>query len=268
MALAPQTVRVLALGGTIFGAGLGGLLVFSAARLRALGSHKGVFDFSEVTLFDTYNDSLAILITVIGTASIMLAVREGYLGFTDPTPGLSEAYGQATTDIDDAADDLIEDAIDLIEDIGEEVLDDAEDELQAAHDGPAALKAALLVQARRIETHNDAVRAARDAAQKAARKRSGFLSFIMGRASPNTSSVAPDLSAYDALILPRLDDVLEGLRDLEGTQAAPLRDAMHRLEAAISNATSDLKAALSAFRTEAPELDSLFDDEGDDDGTP
>lgn len=166
MAFAPQTMRTMALGGTILGTGLGAVLVFSAARLRALGSHEGVFSFETVSLFETYNDSLVILITVIGGASILLAAREGYLGFSDPIPGYSEAYDQATVDIDAAAEELVDDAIEGIEDLGDDALSDAGDTLEAAQNGPATLRAALLEQSRRIEVHNDTVRAARDAALK------------------------------------------------------------------------------------------------------
>lgn len=263
MGLGPRTIRTLALGGTVVGGGFAVLMVFSAARVRALGGHGGLFSFEEVSLFETYNDGLAISITAIGVVSVIWAIREGYRGFSD-LPGFSEAYEQATTDIDEAAEELVEDAIEGVEDISDDTLEEAEQALENATGGPEALKAKLLKQARRIEPHNDAVCAAKEAADKAARKKSGIAAFILGRKG---QPAPPDLSAYDDLILPRIDDVIAELGNVGRADAAPIREAMHRLEMQTSSAIAEMRAALAAFRAEAPDLDALFDEEGDDDGT-
>lgn len=62
--------------------------------------------------------------------------------------------------------------------------------------------------------------------------------------------------------------MIEGLRDQYRGDTDAMRDAMLRLDAAISNAKAELNAGLSEFRADAPDLESLFDDEGEDDGTP
>lgn len=263
MGLSPKSIRVLALGGTVLGCGSAALLVFASARMRALGSHEGLFNFDQASLFETYNDGLGISITAIGTVSVIWALREGYRGFSD-LPGFSEAYQQATTDIDEVAEELVDDAIDIIEVISGDALDNAEDALDATTEGPTRLKSALTEQARLLEQHNQAVITAKEEATRTARKKSGVIGFIAGR---SVKPALPDVSAYDDLILPRIDSVLDEIGSAEKTDATEIREAMHRLEAASSAAIARMRARVAESRATAPDLDGLFDEGDDEDGT-
>ena len=257
-------IRRLALGGTIAGLAAEGVLIFSAARLRSLGTHEGAFSFSEIGLFATYDDSLAIVITVIGVCSAIMAIREGYRGLADPVPGYDEAYAQATSEIEAAAEGLAGDAIEAIETACVDALEDAEAELEGALGGFEETEAAFLEIAGAIDAHNNAVTAAREDARAAARKSHGIGSFIRGRVSAGDPPF--DGGVFEALILPRIDDLIAEHRARGRTDAAPVREAMHRVEAACRQAPADIRAAEAAFAASAPNLDSLFD-EGEDDDT-
>lgn len=258
--VSPRFIRRLAAVGT--GVGLAGeaVLVFSAARLRALGTHDGVFDFSEVGFWATYDDSLAIVITVIGVCSAVLAIREGYSGLADPIPGYGEAYDQATATIEVAADEAVEDAIEDIETASNNGLDEADKALTAATDRPRAAEAALLEIAADIDAHNDDVVTAKDAEEARVRRKAGIDRFITGDAARDVPPM--DLSAYDALILPRIEQLLADCREAANTEVEPIRSGIAKLEAAHSAALADIRAAHADFLTNAPNLDALFE-EGD-----
>ncbi|MEM6276684.1 MAG: hypothetical protein AAF714_07005, partial [Pseudomonadota bacterium] len=120
-------IRGLSAVGLVVGLAAEAVLIFGAARLRALGSHEGVFDFSEIGFWETFDDSLAIIVVVIGVCSVILAVMKGYGGLTDPIPGYAEAYLSATADIDDAAEDIVDEAEEAIEKLSDTALDQAEE---------------------------------------------------------------------------------------------------------------------------------------------
>lgn len=256
----PSAIRVTAIIGTALGVSGEAVLIFSAARLRALGTHEGVFDFTDVGFWATYDDSLAIVITVIGVCSAVLAIREGYGGIADPIPGYGAAYDQATTDIDAAADEVAEDAIAIIEDASDAALETGEDALAGGVDGPDGLKTQLLEIARDIDAHNDAVRAAKEVAETASSRRASVDRFVGGGAAPKQP--ISDLSAYDALILPRIDQIIAECSAANTADDVPIRAAMSALEAACTRAFADIRAALADHHAGAPNLDELFN-EGD-----
>ena len=254
-------IRLTAKIGTGAGVCAEAVLIFSAARLRALGSHEGVFNFEEVGFWATYNDSLALVITAIGVCSAVLAVREGYNGISDAIPGYGAAYDQATSKIDGAADELAEDAIVLIEDAVDAALREAEPALDDATDGPAGFEAALLRIARDIDAHNDAVRAAKEVEETAARKKAGIDRFITGDALRKLPPL--DLSAYTALILPPVDEELSQCRQAGQSDAEPIRTTISHLEAARTRALADIHVNLADYHASAPNLDSLFTEGND-----
>ena len=251
-----------------FGLGVGlaaeGVLIFGAARLRALGSHEGVFDFSEVGFWTTFDDSLAIIIVVIGVCSVTLAIRKGYGGISDPIPGYAEAYLQATGEMEDAADELADEAQEAIEAACETALENAEDLLEEVQEAPGETEDRLSEIARDIDAFNDSLRAAQEDAQRRLRKKQGLAAFVGGRKrKPQGSS---DLGAYEALILPGIDTLIEETRAAHAADLVPLETAMAELETAREQQLADIRTALAAFRAGAPNLDTLIDEEGDDHG--
>ncbi|MCB9931550.1 MAG: hypothetical protein H6844_19290 [Alphaproteobacteria bacterium] len=160
------------------------VLIFAAARLRALGSHEGVFEFSEIGALATYDDSLSLIITAIGTCSAILAIREGYVGLADPIPGYGEAYEQATGTIAAAGEEMADTAIDAIEEAAEDALEDAEDALDELLEAPREAEEQFLEIAGRIDAHNNAVTGAREEARKAGARKASDFGFVQGAPLP------------------------------------------------------------------------------------
>ncbi|MEM6410176.1 MAG: hypothetical protein AAF683_01415 [Pseudomonadota bacterium] len=234
------------------------VLIFGAARLRALGSHEGVFDFSEIGFWETFDDSLAIILVVIGTSSVILAVMKGYSGLTDPIPGYSEAFFSATADIEDAAEDIVDEADEAIESLSEAALDQAEERIAAARERPAQAFDALNEMAADIDAHNDAVRTAQDALRARAKKRGGIAGYVAnGRCTP---SIDDEMAALEALILPGLDDKIAVLRSEASVDLMPAETAVASFEAARERCRAELRAALATFSNSAPNLDALIDE--------
>ncbi|MEM7530402.1 MAG: hypothetical protein AAF416_22660 [Pseudomonadota bacterium] len=253
---------LLVRGLSAFGVGVGlaaeAVLVFGAARLRALGSHEGVFDFSEIGFWETFDDSLAIIVVVIGVCSVILAMMKGYSGLTDPIPGYAEAYLSATAEIDDAAEDIIDEAEQAIGKLGDTALDQAEERIASAKERPALAFDALNEIAADIDAHNDDVRAAQDALRARAKKRSGVTGFVAnGRCRP---SVDDEIAALEALILPGIDDKIAALRAELGVDVMPAETATASFEATRERCRAELRAALATFRNSAPNLDALMDE--------
>ncbi|MEM8625815.1 MAG: hypothetical protein AAGG47_20185 [Pseudomonadota bacterium] len=245
-----------------FGVGVGlaaeAVLIFGAARLRALGSHEGVFDFSEIGFWETFDDSLAIIVVVIGVCSVILAMMKGYSGLSDPIPGYAEAYLSATADIDDAAEDIVDEAEEAIETLSEAALDQAEKRIAAAKERPALAFDALNEIAADIDAHNDDVRTAQDALRARAKKRRGLAGYVAnGRCRP---AIEDEMAALEALILPGIDDKIAALRGELGVDVMPAETAVASFEATRERCRAELRAALATFQSSAPNLDALMDE--------
>lgn len=116
------------------------VLLLTAARVRATGEHAGVFDFSEVGLFETFNDSFAIILIVTAALSYVIATVKGYNGINDPIVGFADHVGTTGKEIADQARKLVEDTLAELNEIAdaaeedilsiEDASDDAEDLLE------------------------------------------------------------------------------------------------------------------------------------------
>ena len=238
------------------------VLIFGAARLRALGSHEGVFDFSDVGFWATFDDSLAIIIAVIGVCSVTLAVLKGFSGIDDPIPGFQDAYRQATADVDEAAEEIADQAEDEIRDRSDAALEAAEGALVTAREALEDGTGRYAEVARRIDRFNDDVRNARDAAQAQARQDRGVASYVTGRTQALPTRFDPE--PYDDLIQPGIEDEAAKFCSALADRIAPVEAALAELEATRQRCFAEIRAALAAFRTSGPNLTALFD-EGEDD---
>ncbi len=256
-----RLIRRLSAFGLGAGLAMEAVLIFGAARLRALGTHTGVFDFSETGFWATFNDSLAIIIAVIGTCSVVLAVLKGYSGLDDPIPGFAECHRQATADMDEAADSIADQADEAIEEACDTALGHAEDALADAQAATEDKAARIEDVARAIDRFNDNVRTAQEAAKARAQDNRRLASFVTGRKQAAPVQSGPD--AYDALILPCIDQATEGLVT-HSIAMSPIETEMAKLNANRARCLAEIQAALTAFRASAPTLNVLFD-EGDDD---
>ena len=258
-----QAIRNLAKAGLAIAVAAQLLLIFAAARLRALGTHEGVFDFSTVGLLATFDDGISIIIVIIGSLSAILATWKGYSGLSDPIPGFSEAWQSGTADMDDVAEDLAEDQIEVIEDLSDHVSDACEPVLQEAAALPKAYGEQLADLACRIVAHNDAVRDAMAQQEQRAAARTRGRDYIRGQ---QVDREQLDLSAYHALLIPALDQSFEvkSIANQDGQQ--PLLELIDELHAASDRASADIRAALAAYHADAPAIEFLLD-EGESDVT-
>lgn len=258
-------IRILSALGLGAGLAAEAVLIYGAARLRALGTHEGVWDFTQIGFGATWDDALATIIAVLGICSVILAILKGYSGIDDPIPGYWEAYRQATADMDAAAGEIAQQAEDATEADCDRALERAEDALAVAQDALEGGQTRLSEIAHAIDCFNDDVRSAREAARSRARKKRGLVSFVTGRA--RAKPVRIDSGAFDALMLPGIDDEIEKHGAAHTAAITPLETAIAELEGKCQRCLAQIRAALAAFLSNAPNLDALFDDDdGEDDG--
>ena len=255
-------IRKLSAFGLAAGLATEAALIFGAARLRALGTHTGAYSFSEVGFWATFDDSLAVIIAVIGVCSVTLAVLKGHSGIDDPIPGFQDAYRQATADVDEAAEEIAEQAEDDIRDRSEAALEAAEDALTDAREALEDGTARYAEIAHSIDRFNDNVLDARDAAGARARRDRGVAAYVTGRtqALPTRFDPAP----YDELIQPGIEDEAATFRAALAGGIAALEAALAELETTRQRCLAEIRAAPAAFRASAPNLGALID-EGEDD---
>ena len=117
-----------------------GMLILSAARVRAIGGHEHIFTFSEVSFLATFNDGLAIIIIVIGLLSSVIAIWKGYAGLSDPVPNLTAAFKYAVEGCNEKVSDLVESTIEALETRCDECLDTCEDALDLAQDAAQSVR--------------------------------------------------------------------------------------------------------------------------------
>ncbi len=155
-------IRLTAWAGFLIGIASFLLLLFSSARVRALGTHKGIFDFAEVSLYDTFNDYLAIAVAIVAGVAGMAAIMKGMTGIKDIKPGFTEALRAATDDIRKAAEDAYYRALDHVDDLYENAVAEIEDSLAEIEDYAEDRLEALAEDHERITAHNHEVEAGRE----------------------------------------------------------------------------------------------------------
>ena len=231
------------------------VLIFAAARLRALGSHENVFSFAEVGFLDTFNDGIAIIIVIIGFLSGALAMWKGYGGLSDPVPDLTEAW-HSTDDLDGNADDLVEDGIATIEDLRDDLDDEIQPIVEALRKAPRDDRERHTELAAKVVIHNDAVRDAMEACKSRVQAEARERGYIRGNQSP---ARIPDLSAYRGLLIPPLAD--QDLPQASDADSAPLEALLDRLHSACEQAVSDIRTQLADYHADTPALDFLLEDD-------
>ncbi len=90
------------------------LLLFSAARTRATGSHNEIFDFGSVSFLATFNDSLAVALIALGVVGSVIGAIKGYSGIYDKYPGFLQAQQAAQDRSDAVADEIVDSCLDTI----------------------------------------------------------------------------------------------------------------------------------------------------------
>ena len=229
------------------------VLIFSAARVRALGGHHEIFSFEHVSLLGTFDDAITLMIVVLGIASSLISIREGFSGFTDPVPGLSEAAKSASERINDQVDEGTEAALDQIADQFDDLIEEAEDALEDSKKEIAAYEKAVLSANQSIRELNAFIDRARREVVLQFETRQGLEEQITLRAPPDHLRPSEDL--FEELKLAELSIPATG--NTEPPEARELQTLIGRLRAERAKTEADIEAKRSGFFASIP-LINLF----------
>ena len=231
------------------------LLIVTASRVRAVGSHHDIFSWDKVGFLQGFNDGFAVALLALVIVSSFIAYAKGYSGFSDPVPGYTKARREVEDDIiaeisalreqyeqdvDDAFEETEDQALDAIDD-AEAYLEDIEDDLNALIQDVAA--------------HNDALESVKDMLRQQADIQARNYEAVTRQAP----EVVPDLelSAFDALRLepPALTD-LPNLTDVQ-SQITHIRVTLAELTQTHSGTIAGIADAHGAFLAASPDLDII-----------
>ncbi|MCB1754329.1 MAG: hypothetical protein KDJ38_02330 [Gammaproteobacteria bacterium] len=241
MMTAAVRTRLLARIGFVLLGGLLGLLIFSAARVRALGGHDHIFTFSEISFFQTFNDGYTLLILALAVIGSLLSILKSYSGFSDVIPGFSKTQRQATSAIDEVAQNALEDAEETIEsayDYAVEAMEQAIDVQEETDEYNAQL-----------DELRDELIAYNQLIDKLERKESDRVNASKHINAKNIDS-ATDFSKYRIFV----DKVMQELEI--NTPTPDPTDVLSRLDVQRQTALTEVRAAYQAFLNSHKEEDA------------
>lgn len=237
-----QFKRQLALATSVGCVGVGAFMHLVAGRVRVVGDHEHIFDFSKVGFFGTFNDALGLCIMVVAVLSFGIAMFKGRSGLTEKRPELCEVDDSSRSEIDADAEDLVEDALEQFDDL----LDDTEDTFLAASPLPDDASA---IEQQKAELSTD-IAAAKDRVRVFADKQHADACFVEGKDLPKP---ALDFSEFDALVIDKvMPQPVRPKRELLDALRAVHADA----SAAVSEAHAAYLASVQGFRFSPPQSPS------------
>lgn len=245
--------RMIARTAFLFGVGTMLLLHVAAARVRALGTHHGIFDFDVIGVLATFNDYYGIAILAVGGAGSILAIYKGYGGLSDPVPGYSHARQIAEDTILDEGADLLDRTLDRIETVSGDVIqacDDAADDLE---DAQADFDDDLGKIKDQIKRHNDRVQSAIDDLSAEARAEESVNSYVQNRACEKQRF---DLKSFHALLIDERDALAGLARPDAGASPSP-RDAGQQVALAHDAAVNAALECYYSFRAALPSFNVM-----------
>ncbi|MBI1208198.1 MAG: hypothetical protein GC191_13045 [Azospirillum sp.] len=254
-----EHVRLAAWAGLGASAGALTLLNLAAARTRATGSHKDIWNFEKVSFLGTFDDYFAIAILILGALGAVLAVYKGWTGIKDPVPGYTEARQAAEDDILYAAEELRAQFEDATETQFEDAFDALEPEIERFEEDRETLRTGWLELASLVSAHNHTVEAARDAARRQAEADQVRESFIARPRERATVSGFDD-SAFTALLIPEAP--LSTFENADAGEPALIAALRAVLASAHADAAAAVLDAHTAFLTDSAPFDPSIDTTG------
>lgn len=231
------------------------LLVVTASRVRAVGSHHDIFSWDKVGFLQGFNDGFAVALLALVIVSSFIAYAKGYSGFSDPVPGYTKARRDVEDDIIAAMSGLreqfvqdVDDAFEEAEDQALHAIDEAEAYLEDTEDNLSAL-------IQNIAAHNDTLESAKDTLRQQADIQARNYEAVTRQAPV----VVPDLEleAFDALRLePPASTDLPNLTDVQ-SQITHIQTALAELTHTHSDAIARIAEAHGAFLAASPDLDVI-----------
>jgi hypothetical protein len=227
--------------------------IFVSARIRAIGDHKGIFDFSKVTLADTFNDGISLILVIFGLISFLTAAYKGAKGLSDIRWGFSEAYHASRDGLAVQVEKLCNAAEDRIDGVVYplvERLSEALDRSQEAIESLAGLQAKYRDA---VRAHNDAIDQSVDQLRSSYQRRRNAAHHI------NPGSLRfeglPELDGLTALKLPLPGGSDPSALGEHRKQADILRNLIASVEAARNEAFSEVARLRALPLAHQPDID-------------
>lgn len=245
-----HTIRTTARVGLILFAIAALALHFGAARVRATGSHSGIFDFSDVSLAATFNDYFAIAIVVVGLIGTLIAFYEGYFGLSDPVPDYTRARVEAEGKVDAEAHDQERGIIAQAED--RYFNSDAECEAQ----GNDRMQAIADYRLRydeldgNIRAYNNAVLTDKDKLRALVARRNEGEDFVEQK---KARRLQVDVDAFDKLLISNIGDRLRNM-EMRPQGLEDGAEARARLRADFEQCTRTVREAFASVFIDAHEF--------------
>lgn len=230
------------------------LLGFAAARVRVTAAPIDIFNFTEVSFAATFADYYGILLIVLGILGGIVAIREGWVGLSDPIIGYSKIWKQAESELRETAHDVRDFAQDALEDIYEDLSEQLEDDLDELRDYAESHRTDTADLIGRITGHNLDVEAAKEAARNEHVRDVARKERIKGEPIKTTEF---DTGPYEALVI--AEPSLPPTKGMEAKIAA-LSEAKQNLDVTYHQSMAALEQAYAGFLAGVSGLD-ITDDE-------
>lgn len=226
------TVRRLTKFGLVLSTGFLMLLIFSAARIRAIGSHTGIFDFSRVDFLSTFDDGITLVIMALGAIGSLIAIYEGIIGISDSIPGFTKMRHRCEKEISIDGRNAYEDGIDAVEDCAE----NAQDVINEFNEDIDELKSRTFDVSQQRRDYNNFVLACKDSVKVFASQRAR----IEGMPLEDIN-----LTAFDKLLFSSTYQPDRLTMDMDDT----LTESLNKITTARDKATTKIRAAYAQFQT-------------------
>lgn len=221
---------------------------FGAARVRATGSHSGIFDFQTASFFATFDDYYAWAVLGLGVLGGMLGIYKGYSGISDPIPGFTEARREAEDAILEAAPKTADQYLNAAETTYQPVSEYVEDAIDALKKGEERQATALADLNGAILAHDHKVDSAVEEYLHLWEQDCVSQVYVTQKRQPFRQ---PDTAAFEKLRYPPIAAAEGGKGSASGAEAAEL---MQRLDAAYDLTCAAIEEAHAAFLVDATSL--------------
>lgn len=229
-------------------------LHIGAARVRVTGSHSGIFDFSEVSFFATFNDYFALALITLGIIGALIGFYKGRNGLNDPRGGYAEVALNSFTAIEKTADDIYDNAVLDVEDSYNSICDEIEDFFESYETNCSSQSGAQIELSNAIENHNDNIENAIALVASTYNAEAKRLSIIKGH---EVAPKEPNIAAFEALRvehIPSNDNTDQSASDEDSISKEQL---LAELTDAYRQALAAIEQAYREFLLFEPDLENL-----------
>jgi len=229
-------------------------LHFTAARVRATGSHQGrldpetgeytgLFDFTDIGFWATFDEATAIWIMVVGVCGAVLGFREGFCGLSDRIIGYSATERQASETFEAIGAELRETTLDGLDDRAADARDFILEQrdlhanwAQEHHDNTRIAK-------EKIRSHNHAIDQANEAAKQRLKR---DVTTTQAVRQKKVKSPELDFNQFEKHRIAEIDDVSTST---PGDEHINWQHLLSQLETTHSKAVAKVQTAYAEFQS-------------------